>query len=164
MKIFSVRDFVENWEFHAGQSHQCVAGTVLKYKGQLLLLDEGVVPGLYKGNSRLVLEQDGADIMLQKLLPKLGGGPSPFWEAAIVEVDTMQKNGDRFVIAPKQLHYWDVESKAFVVLSIDPEFVALERAKDAELARTREEIAEVGEADPFVSAGKHVADYWADKL
>lgn len=164
MKIFSVRDFVENWEFHAGQSHQCVAGTVLKHKGQLLLLDEGVVPGFYKGNARLVLEYDGADIMLQTLLPKLGGGPSPFWEAAVVEVDTMQKTGDLFVIAPKRLHYWDAKSEAFVVLSVDEKIVAFERVKEAELARAREEIAEAGEADPFASAGKHVADYWADRL
>lgn len=164
MKIIGVSDFVENWEFHSGQSQQCVAGTVLKHKGQLLLLDEGIVPGFYKGNARLVLQHDGADIMLQKLLPKLGGGPSPFWEAAIVEVNTMQKRGDLFVIAPKRLHYWDVHSESFVILSIDEEFVALERAKDAELVKTRDEIAEVGESDPFANAGKHAADYWADKL
>lgn len=164
MKIFGVRDFVENWEFYAGQSNQCVTGTVLKYKGQLLLLDEGVVSGFYKGNARLALEYDGADIMLQKLLPKLGGGPSPFWEAAVVEVGAMRKRDGLFVVAPNRLHYWDVESKAFVVLIIDAEFVALERAKEAELARAREDIAEVGEADPFSSAGNHIANYWADKL
>lgn len=164
MKIFGVSDFVENWEFHSGQSHQCIAGTVLKHKGQLLLLDEGVEPGFYKGNARVVLQHAGADIMLQKLLPKLGGGPSPFWEAAIVEVDSMQKRGDIFVIAPKRLHYWDVNSETFVVLNIVAEFVALERAKEAEMTRIREEIAEVGEVDPFASAGKNAADYWADRL
>jgi len=164
MKIFGVSDFVENWEFHSGQSHQCVAGTVLKHKGQLLLLDEGVVPGSYKGNARLVLQHDGADIVLQKLLPKLGGGPSPFWEAAIVEFDTMQKRGDLFLIAPKRLHCWDANTETFVVLNIDAEFVAVERAKNAELNKAREEIAEAGEADPFASAGKNAADYWADKL
>ena len=102
--------------------------------------------------------------MLRKLLPKLGGGPSSFWDAAVVEVDSMRRHDSAFMIAPKRLHYWDVASKAFVVLRIDEEFVTLERAKEAELAKTREEVAEASENNPFASAGRNVADYWADKL
>lgn len=164
MKIFGVREYVDNWAFFSDQADKCVAGVVLLYKGQLLLLDEGVGQGFYKNNARLILKCDGADIMLRKVLPTLGGGPSPFWEAAIVEVGSVEKFGDQYVVTPKRIHYWNAVDSVFSPLVLIESVIDSERIKEAELSNASAEILEAGEVDPFASAGTKNEEYWSGKL
>jgi hypothetical protein len=164
MRIFGVHEYVDKLAFDVDQTDECVVGAILQYRGQLLLLDEGTVPGFYKDNARLILKHDGADIMLRKLLPALGGGPSPFWEAAIAEVASVEKFGDLYVVTPKRIHYWDAVDEAFVPLVLDENLIDSERTKEIERSKARAEIIDAGEVDPFASAGTQNEDYWSNKL
>ena len=164
MKVLGVREYVDGWANLSSRDDICVAGAILCYNGQLLLLDEGMGPGFYKNNALLIMKYDGADIMLRKLLPGIGGGPSDFWEAAIVEVGDAKKIGEQYVAVPKKIHYWDLMTEAFVPLVLDEDFIASERAHEVELSKAQAEIIEDGEVDPFESAFRAIEEYWSDKI
>lgn len=164
MKIVSVDDFIDNLNFYSHQPSVCVVGAILQYNGQLLLLDEGVEPGFYKGNARLILEWDGSATMLKSVLPALGGGPSPFWEAAIVEVGSLAKCDEHHVVVPKSIHYWDNVDEAFVRLVLDETLIQREKIREIEHRKINSEMTIAEEFDPFESAGRKIEKYWSDKM
>jgi len=164
MRIYCVADYVSNWGSFSDDVGDCIAGVILRFRGQLLLMDEGKTPGFYKENKRVILQCEDAGYMLKKVLPSLGGGPSPFWESAIVFVESKTKLGDQYFVTPKKIHYWDVSTSTFVPLDLDASAIEVERAKEAKLHKARQEIEEAGETDPFASAGEFYDSYWSERL
>lgn len=164
MRIFGVADYVNNWDSFADDIGDCMAGVILYFKGQLLLMDVGSTPGFYKDNKRVILECEDSRYMLEKVLPLLGGGPSPFWESAIVLVERKRKIGDQYFVKPKKIHYWDVDTNTFVPLELDAEAIESAREIETELRQATKRMRDAGETDPFASAGEFYERYWSKRL